>query len=109
MDPINDDPDPLDAHFVYNRIQEHISDDALRLEVGQDLLVIVPLPDGSRVIVQTLAYDDPNFIVVFGEDSLTRVSVHALVPHTSIHVLISTIAIDQKEPRREIGFRGSAS
>ena len=96
------------ADEVYGRIEKHIGDVIRNSREDEDIVVSVPLPDGSRLQVREFGFHNPNFIIVYGIDLETRDSTTtALISHTNIQVLINTIKKQKEQPRREIGFLGN--
>ncbi len=91
------------AETVYERIEKLLADALRSLKEGQNLLVEVP-PSGGRVILPSyFGYQNPNFIIVYGEDEDGR-EVRAFLQHTNIEIIATVI--DKPMERKPIGFKG---
>jgi hypothetical protein len=96
-------PELFYAETVYQRIEKLLTSALKKLKDGQNLLVEVPLNHGRVIFPSHFGYQNPNFIIVYGQDENGN-EVRAFLQHTSIQII--TTIIDKPEERKSIGFVG---
>jgi hypothetical protein len=90
------------ANIVHARIKSQIDEVAKKIKDGQSLLVEFPLNDGRIIIPQYIGFQNPNFILVYGQDANGN-EIKALLPHTNIQLVITVL--NKPSDKKPIGFQ----
>ena len=96
-------PELFYAETVYERIEKLLVESAKNIKEGQSLQVEIPLSGGRIIFPCYFGYQNPNFIIVYGEDSNGN-EVKAFLPHTNIEILVTIF--NKPSERKPIGFQG---
>jgi hypothetical protein len=96
------------AETIYERIEELVKNRIDNLRDNEELLITVPLLDGSRIAVEEFGFQNPGFIIAYGVDSETGSSVEVYLSYMNVQLVFSVTEqqVESNKPRRTIGFRG---
>ena len=87
---------------VFNAIKRQIEIFGKKLSPDEAVLAEVSLPDGRVIIAHEFSWANPNIIVVLSTDASGHL-VRALIPHTSVHLVLTAVPREESGPA-PIGF-----
>jgi hypothetical protein len=92
------------ADTVHDRIEKLVEEAIADAPEGSVAFVVVILPDGTKINAEYFGYQNPNFIVVDGQDKSGN-QIRVLISHTAINVMIYYAFDVEEPPKRPIGFQ----
>jgi hypothetical protein len=83
--------------------EQYVDGRKLGLKPNEDLVVTIPLNDGSKIYVGQIGYHNPNIVWIAGFNQEGR-QVTVLMPHTTVQIIITIVEQEEDKKRPPIGF-----
>lgn len=93
------------AEKVFEQIQYQCKKVAENAGQDEDIEVMIPLSNGQQIIMESMGYQNPSFIIVRGYDE-NGDKVTALLSHTSIQAIIKIVKRQPAQKKTMLGFLG---
>jgi len=93
------------ADTFYETVAGIVDDERKRLKEGEQLRVYWIQPDGKQILVEEIAFSNPNMILLYGRaDATSRLTI---ITHMSACSLVMRVGpSDPERPQRQLGFLG---
>jgi len=94
------------AVWYQERLEKQVQEFSETLKGDEELLITVPLRNGTTIVATWFGYYNPNMLIVVGVDQRDGNEVELLIPHTDAQVLLKKVKVGGEAPRRkQIGFQ----
>lgn len=97
--------DPIFAERFVDRLKARLLDMQRELDENEQLEVVVFLPSGKAIDVESVGYENPALVTLHGLEQDSGRECTLLVHQSSLQILVAIDKIPLGQPRRVITFR----
>ncbi|WP_455377630.1 hypothetical protein [Petrachloros mirabilis] len=98
------DNEPVTAEQFVERLRGRVQELERTLSNSEELEVVVFLPSGKAILVETIGFENPNLVILQGREEETSKTCTLLAHQSSVQLLVSAEPIQSEASRKVLRF-----
>lgn len=98
------DNDPVTAEQFVERLRGRVQELARTLSNAEELEVVAFLPSGKAILVEAIGFENPNLVILHGQEEKTTKTCTLLAHQSSVQLLVSAEPVQSEACRKVLRF-----